>query len=218
MIPPAKGGSDTPLRNSGDILGMRSSSAATALGGPTIREELKAVNYDTSKFIESLTQNDDLSPEQLLVILTQSLEGLSGVSIQIEAELEESQTVAQTSEAGMYQLLEFQIDKLSQIEKDVDAVLAKFDEASGGAIRLGERLTTTELEREKIEFAAELMSYIQHFQNIEPKSFLGQLQTCRHEKELKSRLPIELRRKDWGDISKVGSSFFGFLFLTWNLF
>jgi hypothetical protein len=196
----------THLVRTAETLGMRSllsSSGVAVTGGPTIREELKAVNYDTSKFIESLTQNDELSPEQLLIILTQSLEGLSGVSKQIEEELEASQSVAHTSEAGMYQLLELQIDKLSQIEKDVETVLVKFDEASGGAIRLGERLTTTELERGKIEFAAELMSYIQHFQNIEPKSFLGQLQTCRHEKELKSRLPIELRRKDWGDISKV---------------
>jgi hypothetical protein len=172
--------------------------------GHTIREELKAVDYDTSKFIEAFTQNDNLTPEQLLAILTESVEGLSGVSVQIEAELEDSQTVAQTSELEMYHILEVQVEKLCKIENDVETVLVKFDEASGGAIRLGERLTTTELERKKIEFASELMSYIQHFQNIEPKSFLGQLQSCRHDIELKSRLPIELRRKDWGEISKVG--------------
>jgi hypothetical protein len=175
-----------------------------AAGGHTIREELKAVNYDTSKFIEAFTQNDNLTPEQLLSILTESVEGLTGVAIQIEAELEASQNVAQTSELGMYHILEVQIDNLCKIENDVETVLVKFDEASGGAIRLGERLTTTELERKKIEFAGELMSYIQHFQHIEPKSFLGQLQSCRHDIELKSRLPIELRRKDWGEISKVG--------------
>lgn len=176
-----------------------------SLRGHTIREELKAVNYDTSKFIEALTQSEELSPENLLLILTESVDGLSKVSTEIETELEESQRVAQETESGIYQRLDLQINKLNHIEKDVESVLTKFDEASGGALRLGERLTTTELERERIEFAGELMLYIQHFQNIEPKSFLGQLQNCRHDIELKSRLPIELRRKDWGEISRVNS-------------
>jgi hypothetical protein len=182
---------------------MKSLSAKKKIVSHSIREELKAVNYDTSKFIEGLTEIDQLTPEQLLSILSESVDNLAHVSTQIEGELEASQFSAQSSEAEMHQALEFQIQKLTVLDKDVETVLKKFDEASSGAIRLGERLTTTEQERKKIEFASELMSYIQHFQNIEPKSFLSQLQSCRNDLELKARLPIELRRKDWGDISNV---------------
>jgi hypothetical protein len=173
------------------------------VGRHTIREELKAVNYDTSKFIEALTQNvEDLSPEQLLAILTESVESLSVVASNIESELITSQSTTQSSEIGLYHTLDVQIQKLSDIERDVDIVMKRFDEASSGAVRLGERLSTAESERRKIEYAEELMSYIQHFQNIEPVSFASQLAGC-GDVELKSRLPIELRRKDWGEVSLV---------------
>jgi hypothetical protein len=174
-----------------------------AHGGHSIRQQLKAVNYDTSKFLESMTANiENLTPEQLLEILEDSCEKLADVADQIEIEVGSSQESVKASEVALYTEIDVQTENLVSIQSDVEVVLKRFDEASSGAVRLGERLSAAESERKKIQFAEQLMSFIEFFENIESRAFGKQLQGC-WGVELKSKLPPELRRKDWGEVSHV---------------
>lgn len=182
---------------------MIKQSSSSSLGSHSIREQLNAVNYDTSKFLESMTENiENLTPEQLLEILEESCEKLAEVTDKIEDEVEAAQSSTETSEVALYKELDVQTEQLVSIQGDVETVLKKFDEASSGAVRLGERLSAAESERKKIEFAEQLMSHIEYFQGLEPRAFAKQLQGC-WDLELKSRLPGDLRRKDWGEVSHV---------------
>lgn len=172
-------------------------------GGHSIRQQLKAVNYDTSKFLESMTANiDNLTPEHLLEILEESCEKLADVADQIEIEVAASQDSVKASEIALYTEIDLQTENLVSIQSDVEVVLKRFDEASSGAVRLGERLSAAESERKKIQFAEQLMSYIEFFENVDSRTFAKQLQGC-WGLELKSKLPPDMRRKDWGEVSHV---------------
>mmetsp|Transcript_12211 Transcript_12211/g.18463 ORF Transcript_12211/g.18463 Transcript_12211/m.18463 type:complete len:1084 (+) Transcript_12211:93-3344(+) len=182
---------------------MSHSSQSLSTRNYSIREHLKAVNYDTCRFLEGLTDNiDNLTPEQLYDILDDSVDNLRGVSSLIEDEVATAQATVISSEKSLYQQIDVQTGYLIDIEKDVERVLKQFETASNGAIRLGERLTTAESERIKIAFAQDLMNYIEYFEGVECKGFSKQLKECIGV-ELKSKLPPDLRSKDWGEISNI---------------
>jgi hypothetical protein len=168
----------------------------------SIREQLKAVNYDTSKFLEAVTHSAfDLTPEQLFKILNDSVDNLSTASVDIEQEVQCSQMESQNLESDLYQEIDKQSEKLAAIQEDVEAILKHFEEASSGAVRLGDRLNACESEREKLQFAEDLIMHIQFFEQVPPDS-LSDLQT-RGTAELLGILPESLREKNWGEISRI---------------
>ena len=173
------------------------------MGEHSIRQQLKAVNYDTSKFLESMIQNiDNLTPEQLLAILDDSCKKLTEVADQIEDEVDECQESARVVEAALYQDLDQQTLNLVSIQGDVEIVLKRFDEASTGAVRLGERLSAAESERKNIALAETMLKYIQFLEGLEPRTYAKQLHGSRGQ-ELQSRLPGDLSRREWGHVSEV---------------
>ena len=169
----------------------------------SIREQLKAVNYDTSKFLEAATQSvEDFTPEQLFKLLSDSVDNLSSASIDIENEVQTSQLDSRSLESDLFHEIDKQSDKLATIQNDVEAILKHFEEASSGAVRLGDRLNACESERKKLQFAEDLILHIQYFKQVPPHT-LSDLGELRGSTELLNRLPENLRNKGWGDIAHI---------------
>ena len=168
----------------------------------SIREQLKAVNYDTSKYLETVTHSSyDLTPEQLLQILNDSVESLSSASVDIEEEVRHSQSESGGVETDLYVKIGQQTKNLTVIQEDVEAILKHFEEASSGAVRLGDRLNACESERKKLQFAEDLIMYIQYFEQVLPEE-LYDIEN-RDSADLLKYLPDDLRDKDWGEISYI---------------
>ena len=168
----------------------------------SIREQLEAVNYDTSKFLEAATHSAyDLGPEQLFKILNDSVDNLSAASVDIEEEVQSSQIQSLMLESDLYQQIDEQSEKLTAIQEDVEAILKHFEEASSGAVRLGDRLNACESERKKLQFATDLMMHIQYFEQVPPDTL------CDIEihgaAELLNCLPDNLQDKNWGEIAHI---------------
>lgn len=168
----------------------------------SIREQLEAVNYDTSKFLEAVTHSAyDLGPEELFKILNDSVHNLSSASVDIEEEVQSSQFQSQNLEADLYQEINRQSVKLTAIQEDVEAILKHFEEASSGAVRLGDRLNACESERKKLQFAEDLILHIQYFEQVLPDT-LSDIETC-EATELLNYFPESLKNKSWGEIAHI---------------
>lgn len=163
---------------------------------------MKSVNYDTSKFLEAVTQSsDDLNPEQLYQILSDSADSLATAAINIEDEVLSSQMDSKELESELYDEIDKQSEKLSAIQNDVEAILKHFEEASSGAVRLGDRLNACESERKKLQFAEDLIMHIQYFEHVPPHTLSDVV--LGGAPELLSCLPDTLRDKGWGDIALI---------------
>lgn len=170
--------------------------------GASMRKQLPNVQYDASRLLLNMTQGcGDMSPEDLLRLIEQTSMRLSGTYQEVEREALQAQETAAEIEKSIFAKLDGQSNKLSSIQMSVDRVAVSFNEASSGALRLGERLSVSESERKRIEQAEDLLAYIRHFEDAVPGSF-SQLYSL-DPSELRGRLPPNLRKKDWGEISKV---------------
>ena len=168
-----------------------------------IREALERVYYDPSTYIDSLTPSNGGNnlEQQLLDIYSEVSHSLTAVSEEIENEVSRLQYSVNVANVSLHQELELHSEKLVKVSGAVDVTVDNFHRASESAVRIGERLATSEYERRRIVKAAELMNCIKVFQGLKPTTF--DFAKNMNMDELKASLPEQMKSKDWGDICRV---------------
>lgn len=169
------------------------------------RRQINAPGFDPSFFLSNQVANislEGIEPEKKLLQLFDDLfHHLDDLAQEIEGEVVTLQESAWNMETSLFQDLDDQYDKLTEVGSSVDSVKESFDHASDGAVRVGGRLAISDRERANIDKSIELLSYVAYFENI-PEDVFGNVLAMNSTK-LKENLPGELRAQDWGTISKV---------------
>lgn len=183
------------------------------LSKESIRSHLQKVNYDSSLFIEkycNITQDIDSSEAGLELHLKNLfhdiLQGLHEVSNEIEKEKITFKKKSETSQIQLMKDLEVQKTELESVQGDVKNLLNEFHKSSEVAMKIGDKLSKADHEKNRIESSALLLTYIEYFEETfskkEKQEELSKILSLSVE-QLRNLLPIALRGKDWGYISKV---------------
>ena len=173
-----------------------------------VRAEVKASGYDAAALIDLQLSNvkwegnaEGTVEENLFIIFEGLTRDLALVANEVENEIIAAQRQVKRADASMLNDLETHLEKLGEVRTAVDKVKVNFDRASEGAVRIGERLATSENERRRIEMAMELLNHISWFEKAPPAQF-SELQS-KSGKDLRQVLPASLQTKDWGVVSQV---------------
>lgn len=173
-----------------------------------VRSEVKASKYDAAALIDLQLSNvkwegnaEGTVEENLFIIFEGLSRDLALVANEVENEIIALQRQVKRADASMLNDLETHLEKLGEVRSAVDNVKVNFDRASEGAVRIGERLATSENERRRIEMAMELLNHIAWFEKT-PTAQFSELQNKTSE-ELRQALPASLQKKDWGVVSQV---------------
>lgn len=171
------------------------------------RRLINAPAFDPATFISNQvdtlsTTTGGIPSEELLCQLFDDLfHHLDGLAQEIEKEVVTLQESAWSMESALFQDLDDQYEKLTDVSKHVDHVKESFDHTSEGAVRVGGRLTISDRERANIEKSLELLSFVQYFEDASDDLF-GNILAINSQK-LRESLPGDLPTKDWGSISQV---------------
>jgi hypothetical protein len=97
------------------------------------------------------------------------------------------------------------IKRLEAIEKSSSSLQAEFIKSSGSAVKIGERLTLAEHERNRLSSAINLMTYIKYFEEYGSKLADGELNQILSKSIDQVRLifPESVRNEDIGVLAEV---------------
>jgi len=172
----------------------------------TVREEIRDAKFDAGDQIDNLLKEVEWSmnvEEQLLIIFEGLVRDVALVANEVENEVIAAQRVVKKADHAILSDLDTHFEKLGDVRAAVDDVKANFDQASEGAVRIGERLVASENERRRIEMAVDLLNHISWFEKAAPALF-SDLQ-AKSAQELREMLPSNLQRKPFGEISQIVS-------------
>jgi hypothetical protein len=165
---------------------------------------LNRIDFDASDYLSSILYSFSIEEnfeETLFDSLNKITFEIAQVADTIEDEVARLQNYASLEEDILLEHLESYNEKLTVVGQSVDEVKQSFDKASIGAIRIGSKLSTSEIERVRIEYAIELLEFIDFFEAESEVSY--EKLECMDALQLRDMLPYKLKNEDWGVISKV---------------
>jgi hypothetical protein len=170
----------------------------------TVRDELHRNSFDASLLIDDVMRDvtwENNVEEQLFIIFEGLSRDLALVANEMENEIVASKRKVKRADLALISDLDNHTDKLNQVRGAVDEIKTRFDQASEGAVRIGERLAASENERRRIEVGIELLNYISWFEKS-PITNYSDLPS-KTTQEIREVLPQNLQRKNFGEISQV---------------
>lgn len=171
------------------------------------RQLLTSLNFDATNYIDqqiasvvSTTGTDENNSDfekSLYTLFDHLTAHLITVSEDIESDISQLQIAALGTESLLLGEIEDHSEALIEVHAAVGEVMANFDKASEGAVRIGGRLTISEKERLRIESAVKLMDLIKAFED--PVKYAGVKNMS--SMQLRKSLPGGMHKDDWGAIS-----------------
>ncbi len=172
------------------------------------RSSLVQCDFNASGYLENEFADLDLEAfasagdleENLAIVLEGLVHELAIAADDIESEVTDLQRKATQANEVMCMDLGSHLDTLNGVQEAVDSIKAEFDNASKGAVKIGDRLTTSVEEKRRIMYGMELIDYINWFKAIAPHDYDARLADGLDVLK-KNALPEALAEKDWGYIS-----------------
>jgi hypothetical protein len=158
---------------------------------------IKLVNEMTGT-VKSTDENVEL---RLLELYSNLVSDMTFFAEETESEVSRLQGLVRHADNNLQQELDVHQEKVDLISTTIEQTIDNFKRASDSAVRIGERLSTSESERKRLVRAIELMRCVKVFEQADPSEFAsaGGL----NNDELIEILPEQLREKNWGEISFV---------------
>lgn len=141
------------------------------------------------------------SSELLQNILKEIEKTLLKESADIALQMGLLRTEAQAADESLRASLDQQQGRLVAIDERTTGIIAEFDKALDGGLRIGERLAAAEAARQQVQFAEDIMSYIRFFE--ESDSELPAKVLDSRSDDLRTFLPAKLATQSWLEISIV---------------
>eukprot|EP01038_Epipyxis_sp_PR26KG_P005958 gene5958-8211_t len=171
------------------------------------RKMLNSKDFDSiyylSSQIDSIPIASDHAESSLLSLFNQITHHLTLLSDKIEEEVVVLQDKTLDTEDLLWKELDNHAKNLDNISTHVHDVKLNFEQASDGAIRVGNKLAQSEKERMRIENSIELFEYINFYQDNELYEKVTSIKQIDSEKLRVTLLPTHLQQEDWGTISKA---------------
>jgi archaellum component FlaC len=158
---------------------------------------VKLINERTAPF-NSADHNIEL---RLLELYSNLVQELTGCAEDTESEVSRLQYLVRAADKHLHEELDEHQEKVDVISDTIDRTISNFKRASDSAVRIGERLATSENERKRLVRAIELMRCIKTFESTDAAIFINA--TGLNNDELMEVLPDQLHDKNWGEISYV---------------
>ncbi len=204
--------------------------AAASSNEVDLRAELLEVHFDSNLFVENQLSDVDMESmgadkaeieRKLFLIFDGLTRELAMEARKLEDKVELLQETAKKSNESLLKDMNVHSNKLSHVKDSVNSIKSSFDDMSEGIIKIGDRLSQTEDQRRRIEHAMELITYINHYKDIDNDAFLESIQqiapnsnACVYTgnslldstslNDIKTNLlPEELYNRDWGHICEV---------------
>jgi hypothetical protein len=158
---------------------------------------IKLVNEMTGT-VKSTDENVEL---RLLELYSNLVSDMTFFAEETESEVSRLQGLVRHADNNLQQELDVHQEKVDLISTTIEQTIDNFKRASDSAVRIGERLSTSESERKRLVRAIELMRCVKAFEQADHSEFAsaGGL----NNDELIEILPEQLREKNWGEISFV---------------
>lgn len=192
--------------------------------GPLLDIYLASIAAGTSKSSQSGIRNSNSggslanitsgsTEEHLDALLSSLILHLLKLSQEVDVELTSLQETAAEVDNTLLEELDTHALKLSDIESSVKKINENFLRASNGAMKIGERLSVADNEKQRICTAIKLVEYIEFFEeksSIKTTADIEKLLSM-SAAQIRECLPPGLKAMDWGVISQVC------VHLSWNL-
>lgn len=202
---------------------MNSSKDDKITSNKILRSKLILTNYDPSLYLEEYfnvlasISSDSLintsssnipasqSPEiYLRDIFHQLTTDVSEIVNDLDKSIHNVQKETSQADNILIKELENHSKKLISIQNAVESIQNNFEKASSNAMRIGERLTIADDERNRLEIAIEIMLYTNYFEELgsSKKISLDQISSSSIV-QIREFLPPSLKYKDISHVSKV---------------
>ena len=176
-----------------------------------LRKDLATAGFDAGIFIgNQIADVEELEEDiesKMLIIFDGLAKELALHTEILENEVSILRETARSANETMLFEMDGHAKKLDDVKTAVDDVKSAFEQASEGAIKIGDRLSVSESERVRIEMAMDLINFINWY-DTKPVEFFQDIHLCEDLHELRLHcVPEVLQDKDWGRISQ----FLGYL-------
>ena len=157
---------------------------------------------DSSIYIENLWNNKKLEPsdvsdeQKLHNFLDELTIEFQQIYQEKQDEVNKLEVKLQSAEDIFKSNLDSKSQKLNEIHIQVQAAMTKFKQASETAVRIGDRLASTESERKTLVRAIDIIKTIDVLERIEPVKFQEKIQDSLNFMTIKNSLSDTLRKKD----------------------
>lgn len=173
---------------------------------PQVRSDLARSDHSIDRYLRDQLEDIDLGElegnleESLTLIFSGLAQELAVAADDVEGQIAQLQVSAKTANSSMVGDMGKHLDRLDGVKDAVDAIKVEFDSASEGAVRIGDRLTTSVEEKRRLKYGIELVENINWLKSISPSEYEVRL-TTDLDAIKRDALPEELSKRDWGYIS-----------------
>lgn len=150
------------------------------------------------------TKNKESSEKYLQRTLHDITQTISGIVDDIEDNIAIIQRRASLADSSLINDLDRHVSKLNKIEALTSNVQAEFVKSSENGVKVGERLTIADRERNRLNSAIDLMNYIEHFEYV-GKNSSQELDTILSKSIdlVREYFPESIRSYDIGKLAEV---------------
>jgi hypothetical protein len=172
----------------------------------SIRADLARSRFDSSAYLETQLEDVDIEnlenfEESLTLIFSGLASELALASDDVEAEISSLQNTAREANSSMVGDMAKHLERLNGVQEAVEAIKSEFDSASEGAVKIGDRLTTSVEEKRRLLYGIELVEYVNWLKHITPSDYEVKLSSTDLDTIKLDALPPGLQQKDWGYVS-----------------
>ena len=174
-----------------------------------LRADLAKFSYHPGDFITGQISDVDSLEEdmesKLLIVFDGLAQELAIHTENLETEVSALRDTAQDANRAMLNEMDIHALRLDEVRDAVDDVKTAFERASEGAVKIGDRLSVSEAERQRVELSIELISFINWYDSVPEEHFAG-VHSMTLDQLQQQAVPEALRGPPLGSALKKSSS------------